>query len=476
LTPGRLVVAVSGGADSLALLLALIELRASAGVDLIVAHLDHQLRSESAADAERVRELARALDVAVIVESVDVRRLAREQSLGLEEAARVARYRFLGDVVAQADARAVLVGHTAADQTETRVLHLARGSGLRGLIGMTEDSIMSAGPGRSLRVIRPLLSVRRRQTEEFCQSRGFPPLADPSNVDRAFSRNRVRHDILPQLQRLNPAFDEALARLARAAADADGFLEGELDRRLPELVRVDADRWTIDRRAWRELPAALQRALLRRAAAALGPTDVGAAAIEAGLAAASSGHAGIVLDWSAGRQLAVDRDRVVVQSVGSPPPLRRPVPLSMEEAATIELGPLPAALLAPGEPLARIGRRFAVLRTRRTSAPCPERKGDRWHADLDRGTLFAAGSLVVRSRANGDWLHPEGMTGRKKVQDVLVDARIPRADRELIPIVATPSELVWLIGLRRDRRFVAGPACTDVLCLTVDCLDADPTG
>ena len=110
------------------------------------------------------------------------------------------------------------------------------------------------------------------------------------------------------------------------------------------------------------------------------------------------------------------------------------------------------------------------------SATCPERKGDRWHADLDRGTLFAAGSLVVRSRTNGDWLQPEGMTGRKKVQDVLVDARIPRADRDVIAVLATPSELVWLVGLRRDRRFVAGPDCTDVLCLTVDFPDADPTG
>jgi tRNA(Ile)-lysidine synthetase-like protein len=476
LTSGRLVVAVSGGADSLALLLALIELRQSAGVDLVIAHLDHQLRPESAADAEHVRALARTLDVAAIVDSVDVRRVAREQSLGLEEAARVARYRFLGDMVVQQGALAVLVGHTAADQTETRVLHLVRGSGLRGLVGMTEDSLVSPGAGRSLRVIRPLLAVSRRETEEFCRIRGLTPRVDPSNLDRAFTRNRIRHEILPQLWGINPAFDEALGRLARAAADADAFLEGELVRRLPELVRVDAERWTIDRRAWRELPAALQRALLRRAAATLGPTDVGAAAIEAGLAAASSGHAGTVIDWSAGRQLVVDSDRVVVQSTRSATAPRRPVPVALEEAATIGLGPLPAALVAPGEPLARISRRSAVLQTRLRSATCPERTGDRWHADLDRGTLFAAGSLVVRSRTHGDWLQPEGMTGRKKVQDVLVDARIPRADRDVIPVLATASGLVWLVGLRRDRRFVAGPDCTDVLCLTVDFPDADPTG
>jgi tRNA(Ile)-lysidine synthetase-like protein len=341
---------------------------------------------------------------------------------------------------------------------------------------MTEDSLIASAAGRSLRVIRPLLTVSRWETEEFCGIRGLTPLVDPSNFDRAFTRNRIRHEILPSLRGLNPAFDEALDRLARAASDADAFLEGELERRLPELVRVDADRWTIDRRAWRELPTALQRALLRRAAGALGPTEVGAVAIEAGLITAGSGRAGTVIDWSAGRQLVVNSDRVMVQTIHSDTPPRRPILVALDEATTIELGPLPPALLAPSEPLAPIGRQSAVMRTRLTSATCPERKGDRWHADLDRGTLFAAGSLVIRSRTNGDWLQPEGMAGRKKVQDVLVDARIPRADRDLIPVLATPDELVWLVGLRRDRRFVAGPDCTDVLCLTVDVPGADPTG
>ena len=136
------------------------------------------------------------------------------------------------------------------------------------------------------------------------------------------------------------------------------------------------------------------------------------------------------------------------------------------------MGDLPGGLVDPGR---HGGRWRGILWVRRADRHCPHRSGDRWHADLDRATLDGA-ELVLRSGAPGDRIAPEGMSGRKKVQDVLVDAHLPRGERTRVPILATPTDVVWVVGLRRDRRFLADASCRDVRCLQVEVvpLEADP--
>ncbi len=471
----KLVVAISGGPDSLALTVGLASLREDLGLQIHLAHLNHQLRPESGQDAAFVQEVARLLNLPVSIGHADVREVAAREHMGIEEAGRLERYRFLSRVRKEVAADAVVVGHTQDDQTETRLMHVVRGAGLRGLVGMAEDSLLAVPGAEPVRVVRPLLNVRRAQTESFCRDHGVTPRVDASNRDRTYTRNRLRHEALPALRSVNPQLDASLARLARCAEDAADFVESELDRRLATLTRIDQRCWTVDRAGWRELHPALKRALLQRAAAALadGPGILDAANVEDGIRAADSWGSGRTLAWPGGLELRVEHDHIAVRRCcrdGKPEPWVTPLP----EEGKVDLGALPVAL-ANGHLRWDASTTFpAALIVRRVTEPCPNRQEDRWHCDVDGAKLAVASSPVVRSRRAGDWLLPEGMSGRKKVQDLLVDAHIPREERDRIPIVASTEGVVWVVGLRRDRRFLAGADSQQVLCFTVDTNRSDP--
>jgi tRNA(Ile)-lysidine synthase len=222
----RIVLAVSGGADSSAMLLALDELLRAGRMALAlkVAHLDHGLRGEAgASDARRVAELARELGYEVVVERAAVAQRARESRDNLEQAARRERYEFLGRVAREWEASAVAVGHTLDDQAETLLLALLRGSGARGLGGMRERRGFREASDQLL-LVRPLLDwARRAETARYCESRGVCVRADEMNEDERFARVRVRRRVLPLLETFNPRAVETLARTAgllRREADA----------------------------------------------------------------------------------------------------------------------------------------------------------------------------------------------------------------------------------------------------------------
>ena len=220
----RALVAVSGGADSTALLLALAELSGAGllDVELTAAHLDHGLRGVRAEeDARWVEELALSLGLACVVGRADVLAQARVRRDNLEQAARRARYEFLVSAAREACVRAVLVAHTLDDQAETVLLRLLRGSGAEGLGGMAAERTLDepgggvVGGGGSVFLRRPLLAwARRADTEEYCRARGVEPRADEMNDDEAYARVRVRRRLLPLLETFNPRAAEALSRAA----------------------------------------------------------------------------------------------------------------------------------------------------------------------------------------------------------------------------------------------------------------------
>lgn len=464
----RLVVAVSGGPDSLALTLGLAELRSTLDLDLHLAHFNHQLRPESEADAAFVENVGRSFGLPTTIGDANIQQLATANKRGIEETARRERYRFLAQVCRETWAAGVVVAHTADDQTETRLMHWLRGSGLRGLVGMEEDLTLEIPGVGQVRLIRPLLGVRREDTVAFCEEHKLTPRIDPSNLDPRFTRNRVRHEVVPCLRAINPGLDNSLARLARSAADAEQFIDAELDRRMPELAACTTSGWIINRAACRALPAALKRALFQRAAAALVGSGNGTHAenVEDAMRAADSWPAGTVLAWPGELEVSIEHENIVIRRgrIAIPPLKARDIPLSID--GSVEIGPLaPAIAGRPG-----LASR-ALLQLRRQSAPCEDRRGDRLHCDLDGAKLAQARSLAVRSRQPGDWIMPEGMAGRKKLQDLLVDAHVPREERDNVPVIATPEGIAWVVGVRRDRRLLAGPESRGVVCLAVD-----PTG
>ncbi len=229
----HVVVAVSGGADSVALLLALDELLRAQKLSLrvTVAHLNHGLRGEAgAADARWVTELARSLDYEIVIGNLDVRELARERRDNLEQAARRARYSFLSEVAQERGAQAVLTAHTMDDQAETVLLRLMRGSGVDGLGGIEPVRVLDKE--RDVLLVRPLLRwARRALTEDYCRAREMDFRVDEMNADEAFARVRVRKQLLPLMQTFNGRIIETLSRTAgllREDASALRLAAGEL--------------------------------------------------------------------------------------------------------------------------------------------------------------------------------------------------------------------------------------------------------
>ena len=228
--PEPVVVGVSGGADSVALLLALHELaRSDFAATLTVAHLHHGLR-ETTADEDQsfVENLAKRLDLPCTADRADVRAEAERDGVGIEEAARNARRRFLIGAARRADARKVALGHTADDRAETVLFNILRGTGLEGLAALGPHTILS--PEDEIAIIRPLLDVSRAEVRAFLEARGQAWREDETNADPAFARNRLRREVLPLLREAaNPKVDEALLRLADQSADAADVLADALD-------------------------------------------------------------------------------------------------------------------------------------------------------------------------------------------------------------------------------------------------------
>jgi tRNA(Ile)-lysidine synthase len=221
----KLVVAVSGGPDSVAALLLLRDLRETFGYELVAAHFDHMLRPESGRELEFVRELCGSLDIRCLTGEGNVREAAERSGGGIEETAREMRYQFLAFLAGKELAPAIATGHTADDQAETILMHVIRGTGVRGLRGMLPRSPVPGSEAHQL--VRPLLALTRADTLEVCRAAGVTPVLDPSNEDPAFLRNRIRHELMPALRSLNPSVDDALLGLADSARE----LFDEVERR-----------------------------------------------------------------------------------------------------------------------------------------------------------------------------------------------------------------------------------------------------
>ncbi|MBC7816495.1 MAG: tRNA lysidine(34) synthetase TilS [Planctomycetaceae bacterium] len=235
-----MLVAVSGGADSVALLRGLLQLQPALNLTLRAAHLNHQLRgSEAEADAAWVRTLCERFNVVCDIETVPVRELAEQNRRGLEETARDARYAFLRSVAERQHCDVVATAHTADDQAETVLHHILRGTGLTGLRGMEWSRSLddSTQPPHSMRLIRPMLSIWRADVELFLAELGQDFRQDATNQDVSLTRNRLRHELLPHLEHeFNPRVREHLCQLAEQAAECDAALRIAADTLLKNVL------------------------------------------------------------------------------------------------------------------------------------------------------------------------------------------------------------------------------------------------
>jgi tRNA(Ile)-lysidine synthase len=417
----RVVAAVSGGSDSVAMLHILHELASRNEVVLAgLAHLNHHIRGADAdRDAAFCRELAGRLGIPAFLSDADVPALAAQERESLEVAGRHARQRFFAETLRTAKADRMAVAHTRDDQSETVILRLTRGAGANGLAGMKPRR----GP-----LVRPVLDITRGELQQWLRDRGEAWREDATNRDVTNPRNFVRHDVLPQLRRLNPQVDAALARAADLLrVDAD-LLETLANAAFVQNVDVDAENTSVTIRAeqFRKLPPALATRVARYALETANPSrSYGLEEAQAVCAFAAGGGA----DDLPG----LDMERLAAKVV-----LRKREPPEAPTVVSFEL-----QLHVPGTVEAPHGR-WAVLAEGPLPVPVEVDRGP-MSVVVDAGAL--GNQLIVRTRRAGDRLQPLGAPGRRKVQDVLVDRKVPRDDRDRVAIVTTETgQIVWVAG------------------------------
>jgi tRNA(Ile)-lysidine synthase len=418
-----LVVAVSGGPDSVALLHILVELQPVWDLRLLVCHLDHRLRpGESARDAQFVARLAGDLGLPAVIEECDVAARARSEGVGLEEAGRKARYAFFEQsrILHQADL--IALGHTADDQVETVLHHLLRGSGLRGLGGMA--------PARNGLVVRPLLGVWRSEITRYLGDRNLPYRTDASNSDTLFVRNRIRHNLLPSMrQACGPGIDQAIHRLAVTAREDHQYIEMSVLQRSAQMLKSLPDgSLQCPARELLALPAALRRRLILRAFQLCSPagSNWDFAHVERVLGLAVPGQSGKSVPLPYGLEVTRQFDQLSFQRQGC----KRWQPFEFTltlpgKAACPEYGWELSAL--PGEPEPLSGSQHAGSRLATQIALNPR-----------------TATLMVRSFRDGDRWSPDS---NKKVKEHWNSCKVPQLLRRQLPLVYSGDRLLWIPGL-----------------------------
>jgi tRNA(Ile)-lysidine synthase len=474
---GRVVVALSGGPDSVALLHLLRDLEA--GGDLVVAgvaHFNHQLRAAADDDERFCRELAAALALPIDVDRADVRMAARSAGRSVEDMARQLRYGFLHEAAVRRGADAIAVGHSRDDQAETFVLRILRGAGTRGL---------GAIRPKAGKIIRPLIDVPRADLRTFAAERNLAFREDETNADVSIPRNRVRHELLPSLEReFSPNIVEVLAREAALAAIDEDRLQMEAIDLAGSIVLTDTHTGSADR-----IGPSAQR------------VTVDAAALAAVHPALASRVARLAL-----RRIAADRfigfdhvqrflDFVREGATGSA------LSLPGQQARIVRSPAAPHGRMVVLEPAdtatrirTRVGNGGRVLSSRagevrnsfHFSLSIPGEvvlAQEGWLVTAEWADAEAAGSaagdalvalvkgldgpLTVRSRQPGDRFSPAGLGGRaRKLQDFMVDRKIARSDRDLLPLVVDRDDrIVWIVGHAVAEGFRAVTPSTGVILL-----------
>jgi tRNA(Ile)-lysidine synthase len=451
-TGDRILIAVSGGADSVALTHALHRLcpiRENSGYDLVAAHLNHRLRGdESDRDERFVRDLCARLQVNLFVEVAD----GLAGMSNLEERARTLRYEFLNRVAAKIDARYIALAHHAGDQAETVIMRLMRGSGAAGLAAMAP-----AGPGR---IVRPMLTLHREEILAYLKSIGEAYVTDTTNQSPAILRNRVRHDLLPMLERdYAPRLRRRLTELATELRALDGYIAHEARRQLEDRAQSPS---RLDLTGFAELHPALANATLREFLRTwIGDLrSVYRADIERMRELCLAAAPGSIAQLSRGWRMRCEYGIAVLEQVSDAASARsRIAPAARFEVELSRVG----VTQVPESGFTFVARmlRFGDADfPAEPSMPRARRAQSMFDADRIDGRLF------VRGMESGDRVRPLGITGSRKVHDVFVDHKLARVRRSTWPIVAANREILWIPGMVRSRSALVTPATKTVLHLT----------
>ncbi len=465
---GTVVVAVSGGADSLCLLHLLYTLcgqgKRYPDVHVQVAHLNHQLRgSESEQEAAQVAQLATSWGLPYTIGTFNVPLLAQQEGRSLEDAARYARYRFLRKV---AQGQRIAIAHHQDDQVETLLLHWIRGGGIASMIGLQP---------RQQDIIRPLLSVTHAETLAYCAQHSLIPIEDASNNDTRFYRNRIRHELLPLIETMNASFRTTLLRNAEVMRVDAEWIDTQVEQAWPTVVLSEQDTMLVlSIPHILALSLSIQRHLLRRVTSVLSagqsPLELRHYLLIEQLVQRENNTENVALDLPDALVVQRNNDALIFHRrngeetsvVAIPSGIDKPVQLSVPGSVFLTGTPWQAFVEVLSE---EIGSKVRASIERQDWQ-------DVWRIlPTTPYTVFLDADYVgrhlsIRTRHPGDTLRPLGMTHEKKVQDILIDKHILRDQRDTIPLFFNKEgSLIWLGGICVDDRARLTAHTRRIVCL-----------
>ncbi len=426
----RVMVGVSGGVDSVVLLHVLMLLRGEYDLSLVVAHLDHGIRGEeSRLEADFVRSLAQGLDLPLETAAADVPTLVGRKRTSLQEAAREARYDFYEQVREKYDGQKVATGQTADDQAETVLIRVIRGAGLRGLKGIP--------PVRGGVYIRPLIETSRAEVERFAEKEGLTHVIDSSNIKDIYLRNKVRHDLIPHLEReYNPNIRAGLSKMASILSREDDYLDRKAEEVMGGLIDERGQEVSVDIPRLRPFHEAIWFRVLQKAMATVLGGD---------LRRISTAHLDAIfrlLTHQAPNKVLCLPDGIRVE--------KHYTKLFIKRGRSSAVFPFEYIVEVPGVTLLEALGKKLVTRIDAAKSGIPMDVGPNV-AYLDDAKLVHP--LTLRNFEKGDRFVPLGMKAPKKLKDFFIDSKVPKALRRRIPLLISGETIVWVVGYRIDEGF-----------------------
>ncbi|HOM01336.1 MAG TPA: tRNA lysidine(34) synthetase TilS [Acetivibrio sp.] len=433
----KIVVGVSGGPDSVCLLHILCRLRESMNLGLVAVHVNHMLRgNEASGDEAFVEDLCAKLNVELVSRSIDIKKLAKEQKLSLEEAGRIERYRLFDEVADNYGAQRIAVAHNKNDQAETVLMNIIRGTGLDGLKGM--DYIRG-------RIIRPLLGINRAEIEDYCRIHNLNPRIDSSNLEDIYTRNRIRLDLIPYIDKLfNADIVNGITKMADLIRDDVSFIENQTDEISSKVKKKsDGSQVVLDLAALKECHIAAQRRIIRNSIKKIKGDIRGIAAvhIDSIIDLIENGATGSKLHLPHGVRAAKSYETLKIylhefekEDIYFNKKVNIPGITIVNEVN----GKLEASLIDVSSGT------FNIKDFRRASdTSCVQ------FFDYDR----LREGIYIRNRRDGDVFKPRSSNGTKKLKEFFIDNKIPRETRNHIPLISKGKEIVWIIGCKISDKF-----------------------
>ena len=448
------LVGVSGGPDSVALLHILLKLAPEFNLTLGVAHLDHALRkTHSAEDARFVSSLCEALSLPFFLQQKDVAAYARQSALSLETAGRHARYTFFIETGQKENFNKIALGHHAEDNAEVVLINLLRGSGPLGIAGIP--------PMRSPGIIRPLIYLKRPEILQFLEKNRLNYVADASNRDFVFLRNRIRHQLLPHLAgTYNPNISDALNRLALIARSEGEWLDGEVSRIFQTVAQPFEDRITLSIEALRSLHVACRRRLLRKAVLYIKDDlkKITYRHIEALSRFADGGRKGGRIDLPDGLSARRSSNTLLIEKK----PSSHDRPGENRPADGVDFCyHIHGATSKPQTLLVKEAGRILKWCRHSIKELEPWKNADPNLAFFDQNKVVFP--LTIRSFRPGDRLYPLGMDGSQKLKKYFINAKIPRKERRRIPLLISGKDIIWIAGHRMSRKAAISTETQNIL-------------